>query len=184
MVAFEFCESTAGSSAGAGWTIIESANFANNPVAGRTAVTPGSANTVAWVSGTQQTILGTAVVGNPASNTIVRGVTVSGVAGVVYTKSGYGVAAGATGVAAKSLTDIDSGFAKVGAAGSGASQRAGGAVKTGYATAGGIGAGPSASVCVESGVSTAGGVGSGAAVIIIGGLSGNVYVEAGAGRIG
>jgi hypothetical protein len=84
MVAFEFCESSPGSSAGAGWTIIQSATWASNPVAVDLTMTPGTPNTVSWTSAAQQTILGLAIVGNPVSapisftNNVSGGITKTG----------------------------------------------------------------------------------------------------------
>lgn len=59
-----FCESSAASAVGGGFTIQESALMGGNPVAANTSPSVGS-NTASWTALAQATILGMAVLGNP-----------------------------------------------------------------------------------------------------------------------
>jgi hypothetical protein len=68
--AFCFCESSAHTSAGTGFTIFQSALMNGNPAADNTTVTGGSPTTVSWSGGgAQQVIVGAAILGNPSAGT-------------------------------------------------------------------------------------------------------------------
>ena len=64
IICFIFCESSAASAVGGGFSIVDSTG--GNPVAANTAPTGGSPATANWTSITQATVLGMAVLGNPA----------------------------------------------------------------------------------------------------------------------
>jgi hypothetical protein len=68
MAGFAFCATSAHTSAGAGFTIFQSALMNGNPAADNTTVTGGSPTTISWSGGgAQQVIIGSAILGTPAS---------------------------------------------------------------------------------------------------------------------